>query len=122
MDVALYKTRITHMKQNKKYLLSLNYSALISPLIPRVQALDSIGSLFNFTGTYYNIESNLDALCKASEHISKLNDVWENVGMDIFKATDQFAKLNNMDLTPFEYNLPKLPNNSWEYLLNPKKY
>ena len=111
------------MKQNKKYLPSLDYSALISPLIPRVQPLDSIGSLFNLTGTYYNIDSNLDALCKASEHVFKLNEAWENVGMDIFKATDQFAQLNNMGkLTAFEYNLPKLPNNSWEYLLNPKKY
>ncbi len=111
------------MKQDKKYPSFIDYSALISPLTPRVGPLDGIGSLFNLTGTYYNIDSNLEDLCKASEHISGLSHVWKNIGTDIFKAADQFAELNNIDkISAFKYDLPKLSNNSWEYLLNPKKY
>lgn len=122
-DIALYELEIKHMKQ-KKHTIPFDYSALISPITPRVRPLDGIGSLFNLTGTYYDIHSNLEALCKASEHISGLNEVWKNVGMDIFKATNQFAEFHNLigKISTFEHQTPKLPNNSWEHLLNPKKY
>lgn len=120
--IAPYGTNVTYMKQNK-YTTSFNYSALISPIAPRVKPLDGIGSLFNITGTYYNINPNLDALCKASEHIVNLNEVWKNVGNDLFKAVDRFAELNNIaKISAFQYNPPKFAKNPWEYLLNPKKY
>ena len=48
--------------------MPLDYTAIVTPIMPRITVLDGIASLLNLTGTYYDISSNLDALCKASEN------------------------------------------------------
>ena len=110
------------MKQNKHTVL-YDDSAFISPIAPRVNSLDGIGSLFNLTGNYYNIDPGLDALCKASRHISGISSVWGNVGNDLFKAANQFAESNRIGkISIFKYDPPKFSNNLWGHLLNPKEY
>jgi len=108
------------MKQSKN-IIPFDYSALISPIKPRISSFDGVGSLFNIIGTYYDEEPNLEDLWKASSHISTLSDSWKKIGLDLFKATKQFAELNNIDqISSFEYKLPK-DYNLWKSLLNPKK-
>lgn len=49
--------------------------AVIKPLTPRFSALDGVMSVLNITGDYYRVDANIKNLCKASERITKLNDV-----------------------------------------------
>ena len=107
------------MKQNK-YIPLPDYSAFISPIVPKFDALDGIGSLFNLTGTYYPLSSPLETITKASSHITEINDVWNDVGAHILSATEQFAAWNKIG-TFNQYQLPQLPTTLWEHLLNPKK-
>lgn len=108
------------MKPNK-YIPLPNYSAFISPIVPRFDALDGLGSLFNLTGTYYNLASPLETITRASRHITTINDVWEDVGSGIFRATKQFAAWNKIET--FQHTkLPQPLKTSWRHLPNPKKY
>lgn len=83
-----------------KITVSFKYTAIIAPIVPRITIFDSMSSILNLTGTYYNINANLDALCKASENIVKINEVWQTIGKDISKASDEFARINSISKLP----------------------
>jgi len=107
------------MKLNK-YIPLPDYSNFISPILPKFDALDGLGSLFNLTGTYYDFASPLDAITRASEQMTKISDVWKDVGSSLTEATDQFAAWNKIG-TFNHYRLPQLPETPWKHLPNPKK-
>ena len=91
-----------------KITMPLDYTAIVTPIMPRITVLDGIASLLNLTGTYYDISSNLDALCKASENIVKVNDAWQTIGKDFCIASNKFAQMNNLcNLPTFPLTLPK---------------
>lgn len=79
-----------------KVIMPLQYTAIITPIAPRLTLIDGIISTFNLTGTYYDTSARLDALCKASEHIVKINDVWSMIGKDLYKASDEFARIHHL--------------------------
>ena len=84
--------------------------AVIKPLTPRFSALDGVMSVLNTTGDYYRVDANIKNLCKASERITKLNDVWQVVGRDICRATDIFARTNDLcNIKTNRFIVPKLP-------------
>ncbi len=89
-----------------KFTLPASYTNIVAPITPKMKMFDGIGSLLNITGTYYNVNSGVKALCKASESIVKINDVWNSVGKDLRKSTDLFAQINNLP----EYPINKLLN------------
>ena len=83
-----------------KITVSFKYTAIIAPIVPKITIFDGISSILDLTGTYYDINANLDALCKASENIVKVNEVWQTIGKDISKASDEFARINSISKLP----------------------
>ena len=97
------------------YQSSLGFD-IISPIVPRMDVFDGIGSLLNLTGDYYPINPMIDELCEVSKRISTVNLAWSKIYEDLNKSVIDFSAIHKLPQPslPIKYPTFKFDSKPWE--------
>lgn len=89
---------------------------IIKPIVPRMDALDGIGSLLNITGNYYPILPMIEDVREVSKKVSTASSAWEKIYGDINKSIIDFSSIHKLPqpTLPTKYPTLKIDMKSWK--------